>query len=199
MIDWSVIDLKINNIIKKSIDTKNLKIICTAGCSTCCRIEKVYITIPEAIRITKYLNNLENNLKEIIKIQLNISHNTIKKFIDINTKQFEMQKYNSYNHTHHCPFLVNDVCSIYEVRPIACRVYISEDIKKCINRNGFSIDDEEIPSISIFLHNSFAKEQKLPNKCIMAKNLLEASIIYVENKKIFFINTTHFIFYALKK
>jgi Fe-S-cluster containining protein len=41
-----------------------------------------------------------------------------------------------------CPFLEQNICSIYPARPMACRIYLSEDVDSCIHEFSNPEDDE---------------------------------------------------------
>ena len=93
------------------------KSVCKKGCSYCCHVD-VGITIIEA----QY-------------IALNTGH----KYTPVKKRQHK-----GYHKTKTpCPFLVDDNCSIYEFRPLACRMFYSLD----------SVDfckDESYPQHKIF-------------------------------------------------
>lgn len=84
---------------------------CTKGCSHCCK---------SGMRID--ISELEANY---IKHKLGIANNTI----NFGEKGYIPQG--------PCPFLINDVCSIYEIRPYQCRkhVVLEKDNTKCIQGN----------------------------------------------------------------
>ncbi|NQT00400.1 MAG: YkgJ family cysteine cluster protein [Planctomycetes bacterium] len=90
---------------ERELDVKNgmLKrgenIACHKGCSNCCRIHSIPITKPELSGISWYYSEIcESDIRKQIRTRLLNNDKTIE-----------------------CPFLLDDVCSIYPVRPLACR------------------------------------------------------------------------------
>lgn len=77
-------------------------IACKKGCSACCKMN-VSISSVEAEQIAKYTQ------KNIRHLKRSIAH-AIGHFSGIA-----------------CPFLIENVCSIYEVRPYMCRAHVSFD------------------------------------------------------------------------
>jgi len=98
---------------------------CKIGCGYCCHI-RVTTSIPEAILV---YNTIRNNQELISKINKNYKNlNTIDRDMWIR-EQLE------------CPFLYDDKCSIYTIRPGACRACISYDVDNC--RDGYESKDPE--------------------------------------------------------
>ena len=74
---------------------------CKNGCSNCCKNPTVPFTEPELMGISWFASEkLEGSTRERVKLRL-------------------------YNHesTVECPFLLDNSCSIYEVRPLVCRQF----------------------------------------------------------------------------
>lgn len=106
---------------------------CTKGCGHCCKIA-VSVTAIEAEMIRNFvINNLDKN--EVKNIYFAIKNNKSKYpreltfgqgYSDNVLKKFE-------NDNISCPFLTKEsTCSIYPVRPYACRQYlVFSDSKKC--------------------------------------------------------------------
>ena len=75
---------------------------CRRGCGTCCMRPTIPITEPEVNGIMWFVaKQLPKDVRDIVQAQLLIHRKTSQ-----------------------CPFLVNSVCSIYPVRPIACRILL---------------------------------------------------------------------------
>lgn len=76
-------------------------VMCKKGCSNCCKSPTVPFTEPELIGISWYATEkLKSPLRERVKQRL-YDHNT----------------------SLECPFLVDDECSVYEMRPLICRQF----------------------------------------------------------------------------
>ena len=80
---------------------RNQEVACRKGCSDCCMKPSIPITKVEMAGISWYTSEkLTGEIREQVKNQL-LNH-------------LETTK---------CPFLINTVCSIYPLRPIACRQF----------------------------------------------------------------------------
>lgn len=79
---------------------KGRALACTKGCSSCCKTHKDIPVFPlELVGITWFATEkVEGETRQILKRQL-LQHQTLDG----------------------CPFLVEDVCSIHPMRPLACR------------------------------------------------------------------------------
>lgn len=77
-------------------------IACGKGCSACCRMN-VNISSMEAERLAQFSG------KSINRVGHNIYHET-SRFAGVA-----------------CPFLIENTCSVYEIRPYACRAHVSFD------------------------------------------------------------------------
>ena len=78
------------------------KLACRRGCGTCCMRPTIPITEPEVQGILWFVaKQLPAEVRDTVAAQLLIRRKTTQ-----------------------CPFLVNSVCSIYPVRPIACRILL---------------------------------------------------------------------------
>jgi Fe-S-cluster containining protein len=103
---------------------------CKKGCSFCCH-QNIVIVATEELSITKYLDtNVPDPVKSKIKIQL-INWIT---YFNINTpnRTLNQEDINFFEQKVAidkipCFFLVDGVCSIYPVRPLACRSHIVEN------------------------------------------------------------------------
>ncbi len=90
----------------KQQTTNNKQLACAKGCSNCC---KTHISIPiyplEIIGLYWYcVEKIKDDNKQTLINQL---------------RDFSKGKV--------CPFLINDICSIHEMRPLACRHFIVFD------------------------------------------------------------------------
>ncbi|MDO8578553.1 MAG: YkgJ family cysteine cluster protein [Dehalococcoidales bacterium] len=76
------------------------KLACGRGCGTCCQRPIIPVTEPEIRGIIWYVSTkLPGELREEVKTQVLNRHKSLM-----------------------CPFCVEGVCSMYPVRPIACRI-----------------------------------------------------------------------------
>ena len=126
------------------VKIKNVKSVCSKGCSHCCH-QHVRVHMAEGALIDKYI---KESMTYETKKKVLLNFESWFKFFNDNTPnskvigesemlEFEMTAAKS---KLACPFLIEDECSIYSVRPLACRTHIvndSSDIcEKKSHRNG---------------------------------------------------------------
>jgi Fe-S-cluster containining protein len=116
-------------------DLNNIPVSCQKGCSHCCNIW-VSASAPEVLFVAKIVSAM--------------GQNSIDKVLAANnyTKNYNFDS--RYQHPHPCPLLDNDVCSIYNSRPNACRLAASVDSEKC-KRSYLNGTEEDIPSPITYL------------------------------------------------
>lgn len=96
---YAINDNEMNKFLAKRSKQRNQNIACHKGCSNCCKNPMVQISNLESRGISFYISEImDYDMQEKIKVRL-LNHTT----------------------SAECPFLLNDVCSIYEFRPLACR------------------------------------------------------------------------------
>ena len=111
---------------------------CSSGCSACCR-QLVPVSVPEAIFLVEFLLRQPHEsrspvLKRFESMHERIAggglHDAIRQSSSdaesdaLGRKYFQLQVA--------CPFLVDDNCSIHEIRPIACREHnVTSDPSLC--------------------------------------------------------------------
>jgi Fe-S-cluster containining protein len=111
---------------------KDMPIACGKGCSHCCHIW-VSVTAPEALFIAKALRRRSDAAAVIERV----------KAAHLYTKDFPFEVRDRYPHA--CPLLVDDLCSVYEIRPTACRLAASADAAIC-ERSYLQLANENIPT-----------------------------------------------------
>lgn len=106
----------VDNVVQAAID-KGQKFDCKAGCIYCCSA-RVEALEPEIFQITRELKKLPpENLAELTE-RLR-KHGVIAKGLAIQDYHLS------------CPFLIENLCSIYSIRPAVCRKAHSYDVEKC--------------------------------------------------------------------
>jgi len=143
------------------VEKENQKIDCKKSCHWCCT-QAVFINPWEAQYISEYIKS-NFSLEEIEALKLKISSK------DRKTKAMSMK--NLLMHKEDCPFLQNKSCSIYNSRPIACRIYLSMSLESCVN---FYKSPE--------VKTSYAKLYQFPLHA--GKMLNEGSAAFLREKKI---------------
>ena len=110
------------------------KIQCGAGCGWCCRLP-VFASATEIFSIVHFLKEtLSVEDLQTLKVKIRKTAESIGDWSIEKRKQNFVQ----------CPLLVDDSCSVYEVRPLVCRGYTSYDKEACRKKT-----EEENASASI--------------------------------------------------
>ena len=98
---YHIVDVGISIELTEEEAKRKAKVACHQGCSNCCLRPTVPITSLELMGISWFATEkLKGNVRDTVKKQLLYHRQTTQ-----------------------CPFLVNSVCSIYLMRPIACRIF----------------------------------------------------------------------------
>ena len=145
---------------------------CRKGCSHCC-YQPIEIVSHEELPIVEFIRSEMNpDLYLIVRRQIALwaahfnehyvdlgSNKTINNISEVN--RLYREKVNSDKLA--CPFLVNNLCSIYKARPLACRSHIEiESATKCEN-DGLREPMNNVQEIRI---EYFKKLSKLPNSTL---------------------------------
>lgn len=135
---------------------KGIAVACKKGCAHCCHIW-VSVTIPEVLFVAKALRR-RGNTTAAEKIRAVHHATTAFDFVARGT------------HPHPCPLLEDSLCSVYVVRPRACRFAASFDAEVCA-RSYLRGANEDIPMPmgSVVARNAYAialaialKHEQLP-------------------------------------
>lgn len=119
----------VGKIVEQNKIVNKTKVACKEGCSYCCQL-RVAVSIPEAITLFHFINQqywpeqLEELKSKLPALAKQTSQMTTVDWIKTGNK---------------CPLLVNNSCSMYEVRPLSCRAWNSIDVLDC----QLSISDPE--------------------------------------------------------
>jgi len=97
---------------------------CRAGCDHCC-YQIVGVTPPEALAIFDHLSRTASDA-ELDEIATRMA--------EARTRTRGLSSAERFSPDHPCPFLREGRCSIYEVRPLACRGMNSLDAHECETR-----------------------------------------------------------------
>lgn len=118
-------------------ERQNQKPVCKKGCSWCCH-QPVFALEYEL----DYLNNF---------ISVNFDADT-KKRIALNAlakrKQLEnLDHVSLLNSKFPCPLLENGACMAYSARPVACRIYLSINLKSCVDFYENPEEESSVPAL----------------------------------------------------
>lgn len=148
--------------IEKNVKENNVNFVCCKGCSICCEDMELPILNFEMLVIQNYIKNLCNSeIKDGLINSINVFN----------------------NRQHGCPFLVNKICGIYEVRPIVCRIFYMQQ-EKCISRedlrkkfeNGDVVNcfnRAELLDAIICLHKLYGIENKMLFRKLLDEGFFE--------------------------
>lgn len=98
---------------------------CSAGCDHCCKSMEVTVHAVEAERIVQYVRQLPYNSRRILTKKL-------RKQAHAEASRREK------TYRRACAFLKNSRCSIYDIRPLACRRWMSSDIRDCAGEQNLN-------------------------------------------------------------
>ena len=91
---------------------------CKKGCAHCCRVW-VSATIPEVLFIAKSLRRRNENA---IAERVDAAHRVTGPHDFASRQRLHQQ----------CPLLADDLCSVYETRPVSCRFWASTNVMACL-------------------------------------------------------------------
>jgi Fe-S-cluster containining protein len=97
------------------------EIACKSGCSYCCRALKVSVSLPEIFLLKFHVTSLP--AAESVALRQRIA-DIYSRTLDNNAQERLLQHES-------CPLLVDNRCSVYEVRPLSCRAAVSLDADAC--------------------------------------------------------------------
>lgn len=101
--------------------TDGSEIACRKGCSYCCHLE-VAVSAAEAYTIKTFLETERRPILERIKTRLRHARRQLGDKFYAERKAARVM----------CPLLnAEGACEIYEVRPLACRKFVSFDVERC--------------------------------------------------------------------
>lgn len=103
--------------------TKDLPpLACRKGCGTCCRIQ-VVATAPEVLMVARYVRAMADGFRKVgIDLPARLAAASAAAPETAGTMALGRE----------CPFLVEGICVIYPVRPLACRGHVSFNEEACV-------------------------------------------------------------------
>lgn len=126
---------------------------CKAGCSYCCSL-RVAATPPEIFLIARHLRQMpddeQNKLLERLRLHAEAAR-------DVATENYFIP----------CVMLAEGQCTIYPIRPVMCRKYLSSDVEECKKPDSCAVEDHEMAlnsSALIFATGQAYARVKLSNQ-----------------------------------
>jgi len=136
---YEAIDALNSSIITFS-ERQNTKVACSKGCHWCCH---------QAVFANSYeLHYLSEKIKESLTPEdlSQLQKKTEAKF-QITTK---LNKEEVLRFKAPCPLLVDGACSFYAERPMACRIYLSTNLKSCLEFYNHPENEDNYPALLEF-------------------------------------------------
>ncbi len=127
--------------------------VCDEGCAVCCT-RNVTLTTLEGYNIITSLNNQEKkNLLSLVKSDITkkrlIPAITINQMAKLCMDGKEIPEEKSDPAWGDCPLLKDNKCTIYEVRPFACRCMMSKS--RCADSGNADMDDYAVTLNNVFM------------------------------------------------
>jgi len=174
---WKLIDKTIGDALAETGAT----IACKAGCSYCCYL-KVDVHASEAILISEFVKSkLPEETKKLIIKRAEENWKLIEPMNEVQHMTTNLP----------CPFLVDGICSIYSVRPGACRNFHSADVQICKDffNNPKNLNDNRIIAQETYQRSSLVIQGGIQafKKCeydIHAYDINAAFLEAINNKHI---------------
>lgn len=149
---------KINDVVIKNVQNNGEQIPCYKGCSACCKRCLVPLSVPEAFRLIDEIYQAPAGKRHliwrncIIAARHLLKQKSTKKFIN-QLSESAPNKPASLNHISDwysslklsCPFLLQDICTIYEQRPLVCREHFIIGSAKGCKDEGFFAEVLDMP------------------------------------------------------
>lgn len=103
---------------------------CKAGCSHCCTL-RIEAVAPEIFLLARHLKSQPTEALSALIEKLKGHSESAR---NVRMEEFFLP----------CPLLVDDKCSVYDLRPTMCRKYLSMDVEECKKPSGSVPEDGEM-------------------------------------------------------
>ena len=101
---------KLDKRLAKYFEQQRAYICCKNGCCSCCEVGEYPYSAMEINYLMKGFISLEPNVREIVKQNI--------KAVKDSKRNNSKERFN-----YKCPFLINNLCSVYKYRGITCRTH----------------------------------------------------------------------------
>lgn len=136
---YESIDGLIESFIKRC-SIEGIPVDCHKGCGFCCS-QAILASNHEIMVIWQYMSE-HLDADTVFKIR---SHTLIK-----HEKTRGMSAMEFLHYIHPCPLLLDGSCTIYPVRPMACRCYLSSNLQSCIEQHDKPEDRTAVAALFDF-------------------------------------------------
>jgi Fe-S-cluster containining protein len=119
-------------------DARVRPVACRAGCAYCC-YARVSVLPSEALNIASFIaTEFKQDAQKAVLERIR-SYSDVLSTLPVEGRMSNVMQ---------CPFLLDNRCSIYEVRPLPCRMHHSMSVDAC--RENFSDHEKPIPMVAEF-------------------------------------------------
>lgn len=157
----SLAQQKVDAIVDETVK-RGVGFACAKGCSFCCSLE-VSAFPQETFRIARALSRRADRESIVAKLSAHAERNPR------GTDRLRREP---------CPFLVDQACSIYEVRPLACRKCVSLDVERCRQMSETVPGDEEMyyktEAVTLGMMAAYARNKRPSEPSELVSSLLRA-------------------------
>lgn len=129
-----------NDSIMALAQRQNRKVACQKGCHWCCH-QAVYANSYEL----HFLSEKIKSRHSAQKISKWAEISDAKLAVTANMNEQELATYKS-----PCPLLENGACSVYDARPMACRIYLSTKLETCLEFYNHPENEHNYPALIEF-------------------------------------------------
>jgi Fe-S-cluster containining protein len=112
----------LNDSVLALAERQNMKVACHKGCHWCCH-QAVYANSYELHYLSEKIKSQFSNEKIAGCLEVAEAKHAV-------TSQMSEEEVAGYKSP--CPLLENGACSIYDARPMACRIYLSTQLHTCL-------------------------------------------------------------------
>lgn len=134
----------LNDSIVALAERQKIPVACHKGCQWCCH-QAVYANSYELHFLSEKIK-VRFSPENVSKLQ---ERTEIKFAVSSKMSEEEVAKYKT-----PCPLLENGACSIYEARPMACRIYLSTKLETCLEFYHHPENEQNYPALIEFPLNA---------------------------------------------
>lgn len=152
---------KVDAIVDETVK-KGVQFACAKGCSHCCSLE-VSSFPQETFRIARELEARADREALVARLAAHAERNPR------GTDRLQREP---------CPFLVDHACSIYDVRPLACRKCMSLDVERCREMSETIPSNEEMyyktEAVTLGMMAAYARNKRPSEPSELVSSVLQA-------------------------
>lgn len=171
----------LNEAILRNAVTQGVEVACKKGCDFCC-YQPVFANNFEILRLIRHIRR-NFNAAQISAI--------LKKAAAKNLAVSKMSESKMLRHKAACPLLENGACTVYEARPMACRIYLSTSLESCRHFFAYPEDKHKYPMLLEFplragrmLNEGFAAAMRQNGQPFREYRLEEGLLLFLQEPDI---------------